>query len=522
MLRRIERSQLQDLAAQSLFTLPDADLDEYLKVAEVFFADLDKLWAEADIEPANMSAVRDVGRRPRPGEDPYNAVVRWCQVKAPNGGILAGKRVGLKDSMAVAGIPMTCGSAVMQGYVPNEDSVLASRLLAAGAEIVAMLNMDDFAFAGDGSTSHYGPALNPSDPSRLAGGSSSGSASALFYPNVDITFGTDQGGSIRVPASWCGVLGLKPTHGLVPYTGIFGIDQTFDHVGPLARSVADIALALDAVAGKHASDPRQFDRPPENYSEVVTKAPDRLDGVRLGVLIEGMHSAAEADPETALATSEVVGQFASLGAEVREVSVPAHLTNVGLAYASVTEGIAATVNSFGNGYHWKGRYSTGLALGFGKGLSELGDELPATVKIAVVVGNYLKRHYFGSLYAKAQNLRPSLRAAYDQVLTEVDYLVMPTTPMRAHKVAADVSLSERLLRCWNMLGNTTPFDMTGHPSLSMPAGKADGLPVGLMVTGRMFDEARILSFARTYEQAFGWFPRTVQRGREIERSLVMG
>jgi amidase len=352
-------------------------------------------------------------------------------------------------------------------------------------------------------------------PARLAGGSSSGSASALFYPGVDITFGTDQGGSVRVPASWCGVLGLKPTHGLIPYTGILGIDHTFDHVGPLARSVADISLALEAVAGRDASDPRQPERPPERYSAAVANASDSLDGFRVGVLVEGMQSAAEADPPTASAAREAVERLASLGAEVVEVSVPDHLTNVGLAYASMTEGLAATLNSFGNGYHWKGRYSTDLALQLGEGLRERGDDLPATVKVAVVVGNYLRREYFGSLYAKAQNQRPCLRAAYDRVLTEVDFLVMPTSPRRAHELATDGSLSERLLRCWNMLGNTTPFDMTGHPSLSMPIGEADGLPVGLMVSGRMFDEAHILSFAQTCERAIGWFPPT-KRGSEVE------
>jgi amidase len=288
--------------------------------------------------------------------------------------------------------------------------------------------------------------------------------------------------------------------------------------------VADLSLALDAVAGVHPSDPLQSDRPPERYSAAVTSAPDKLDGLRIGVLVEGMQTAVEADPATAAATQEVVEQLASLGAEVREVSVPAHLTNTGLAYASMTEGLAATLNSFGNGYHWKGHYSTGLALRLGQGLKEQGDELPATVKCAVVIGNYLRRQYFSSLYAKAQNLRPSIRAAYDQVLAEVDFLVMPTTPMRAHELAddPDASLSEKLLRGWNMLGNTTPFDMSGHPSLSIPAGKAGGLPVGLQVTGRFFDEARILSFARTYEQTFGWFPPAGQPGRDIELSPVYG
>ena len=159
---------------------------------------------------APVEAVRDPGRRPAEGEDPLNAIVRFCHVQAESAeGVLSGKRVAVKDSVAIAGIPLTCGSRILQGFVPAEDSVVADRILRAGGEVVAITNMDDLAFSGGGESSWYGPTLNPWDPGRTAGGSSGGSAAALFYDGIDVAVGGDQGGSIRAPASWCGVVGLK-------------------------------------------------------------------------------------------------------------------------------------------------------------------------------------------------------------------------------------------------------------------------------------------------------------------------
>ena len=161
-------------------------------------------------------------------------------MKGAKEGKLAGKRIGIKDNVCVAGIPMTCASRVLEGYVPDIDANVVLRILDAGGEIAAILNMDNFAFSGGGDTSANGPTRNPHNAEHLAGGSSGGSAAALYYPDIDLTIGGDQGGSIRIPASWCRVVGLKPTHGLVSYTGIVGIDATFDHTGPMARTAADV------------------------------------------------------------------------------------------------------------------------------------------------------------------------------------------------------------------------------------------------------------------------------------------
>ena len=206
-------------------------------------------------------------------------------------GILWGRRLAMKDSVAIAGIPLTCGSAILQGFVLAHDATVTDRILRTGAEIVCITNMDDLAFSGGGESSWYGPTRNPFDPARSAGGSSSGAAAALWYDGIDLAIGCDQGGSIRTPASWCGVVGLKPTHSLVPYTGIAGIDATFDHCGPLARTAEDAALLLQAIAGPDPGDPRLREHPRTDYAAAVERAGNDLRGLRIGIITEGFSEA---------------------------------------------------------------------------------------------------------------------------------------------------------------------------------------------------------------------------------------
>lgn len=308
-MKRLSQSELREYIPAGLFTIADEELGDYFRMADFMF---DLLEPFADTLPppvVNIAAYRDAGRRPTSEEDPYNAVIRWCHVKADAEGILSGRRIGLKDNIAIAGVPLSCASQVMQGYVPAMDSALVERLLSAGAEIVAVTNMDDFAWSGSGDTSHYGPVRNPIDQTRNTSGSSGGSAASLYYDTVDITFGTDQGGSVRLPAAWCGVLGLKPTFGLVPYAGIMGMDQTCDYVGPLARRVDDVALALQAVAGPHESDFRQRDVVVDDYIRAVETAGDDLTGVTVGVLKEGLDPLAGVQDAVTVATLAVVEQL---------------------------------------------------------------------------------------------------------------------------------------------------------------------------------------------------------------------
>src|SRR5262245_1626220 len=502
-LRRPTADDFHRLATAHHFELTSDELEAYQALMPTMFAALDAL----DQAPANRPEItyceRNPGRRPFPQEDPLNAIVRRCSVKGAKSGKLAGKRVGIKDNVCIAGVPMTCASLVLDGYVPDLDATIITRILDAGGEITAILNMDNFAFSGGGDTSAYGPTRNPHNPEHLAGGSSGGSGAALYYDDIDLTIGGDQGGSIRIPASWCGVVGLKPTHSLVPYTGIVGIDATFDHTGPMARSVADVALLLEVIAGKDPLDPRQYDVPVQSYAQVLGKD---IRGVRLGVVREGFDTPVS-EPDVDAKVREAIKALQELGAQVQEVSIPAHLEAGGITWGLIAEGMAALVYGNGVGHHWQGLYNESFANMLGKSLQAQAQDLPYQVKFVVMMGTYLNRAYHGRLYTKAQNQRRVLRAAYDQVLERVDVLVMPTTPNKAHHYDPRRNIRELMEHGWNMLGNTAPFDMTGHPSLSVPCGKANGLPVGLMLTGRHFEDATLLRVAHAFEQQMAWEKR---------------
>jgi amidase len=502
-LRIPTRDDLQRLAQSHHFTLSPEEAEAYHHLLGWLCPLFEQLDALPEPQAPRTYPQRDPGDRPERQHDPYNAIVRRCSVVGAAQGPLAGKRIGLKDNVCMAGIPMTYGSKVLEGLVPDTDATIVTRLLDAGARIVAVLNMDNFAFSGAGDTSAYGPTLNPHSPQHLAGGSSGGSAAALYYEDIDITIGGDQGGSIRIPASWCGVVGLMPTHSLVPYTGIGGIDQTFDHAGPMARRVADVAQTLEVIAGKDPLDPRQYDVPVQSYAAALGRD---LRGLRIGLLREGFGQEG-AEPDVEAAVRAAVDTMGALGATVTEVSVPAHRTAGCMAWGLFAEGMTALLDGNGMGYHRRGAYNPALADVVGESLQARGDDLPPQIKLVSMLGTYLRQQYHGRFYAKAQNLRPGLRAGDDAVLHRVDVLAMPTTPMKAHPYRPQLGIQELITHGWNMLGNTAPFDLTGHPSISIPCAKSNGLPVGLMLTGRTFDDATVLAVAHAFEQQVDWEKR---------------
>ncbi|HEX3409170.1 MAG TPA: amidase [Candidatus Binataceae bacterium] len=500
-LRLPTADDLHRLAAVGHFSLSREELTDFQALMPAMFETLDALDRMPLAEQPLKYPDRDPGSRPEPKSDPFNAIIRRCSVKGANSGKLAGRRVGIKDNISVAGIPMTCGSSVMEGHVPTADATLVSRILDAGGHIVAKLNLDNFAFAGAGDTSSFGPTRNPHNLDFLAGGSSGGSGAALYYDDFDLTIGGDQGGSIRIPSSWCGVVGLKPTHSLVPYTGCIGIDPTFDHAGPMARSVADVALLLEVIAGQDPDDPRQHGGVKvQPYADALGKD---LKGARIAMVREGFGGPV-AEPDVDATVQRALATMRKRGAQVEEVSIPMHLEGDRVAWGLMAEGAAALFSAHGVGYHFKGSYDAGFADSFGRYRKERGDDLPPTVKLVSLVGSYLNSHYHGRLYDKAQHLRATLRAAYDAVLANFDAIAMPTTPMKAHRYRPHLRPGELISHGWNMLGNTAPFDMTGHPSISVPCGKSDGLPVGLMLTGKHFDEMALLRIADAFERSGNW------------------
>jgi amidase len=485
-LRRIARANHLELTAGELAAI-EAMIPGQMAILE----QIDAI-ASAPQESVTRYRDRTVGVRPSPKDDPLNAIVTRCSVKGAAGGLLKGKRVGVKDSVCVAGIPASGGSSVLKGYVAERDATIVARMLDAGAEIVATLNMDDFALSGDGRTSVYGPARNPHNPEYCAGGSSCGSAAALYYDDIDLTIGTDQGGSIRIPASWSGVVGIKPTYGLVPYTGVMSIDPTLDHVGPMARSVSDVALLLEVLAGKDPLDQRQREVATQPYREALGKS---VGGIKLGVVREGFTEAG-AEADVSAAVNRAIAALGKLGARATEISIPAHRDASGVLYALVPEGMAMLAQTNLHGTHHTGAYLPELATHFGQKFPERANDLALTVKFMLVLGNYMRERYHGRFYAKAQAYRPVLTAKYDAALAEYDALVMPSTPMKAHRIDQRAPYS--------MVTNTAPFDITGHPAISVPCAKSNGLPVGLMIIGRHFDDSTPLKIAYAYEQSVDW------------------
>ncbi len=503
---------LHEAAAANHLKLTDEELEAFQAILPGLFGAYEALERMPDPHFPIKYRDRDPGYRPSREEDPFNAIVRRCTVKGAPSGKLAGKRVGLKNNVCIAGMPMMCGSMVMNGYVPEMDATIVERLLDEGAEIVATLNLDNLAWSGAGDTSAHGPILNPHNLEHLAGGSSGGSAAALYYDDIDITIGADQGGSIRIPSSWCGVVGLKPTHSLVPYTNIAGMDATIDHAGPMARTVADAALALEVIAGKDPTDPRQYDVPVQPYTEVMKQG---IGGVRIGIVEEGFGwPGSEPDVETAV--NKALSLLGEMGADVARVSVPAHRDasavawGVGVEGASAVawgvgvEGATAYFRSNGMGHHWQGLYNPGMVESMGKSLRAQGNDLPPTIKLVLLIGTYVSERYHGRMYARAQNLRQGLRAAYDRALEQVDVLAMPTTPVKAHRYEPDSGVEALLSHGWNMFQNTATFDVTGHPALNVPCGKSDGLPIGLMLVGKHFDDGTLFRVAHAFEQQADW------------------
>jgi amidase len=417
------------------------------------------------------------------------------------GGPLSGKAIGVKDTVCVAGIPMTCASRLLYDYTPDIDATVVERILKAGGHITAVLNTDDFAFSGGGHTSCYGPGRNPVDPAHCPGGSSNGSATAPATGQVDIALGGDQGGSIRIPASFSGVVGHKPTHGLVPYTGIVGFDQTIDHIGPMARSVADCATMLGVIAGRDetAIDPRQPDAiEVPDYAAALT---GDVKGLKIAVLREGFETP-EAMESVNAAVRGAAETLRAMGAEIAEVSVPMHARVVPIWNCIAIEG---GIDSFYRGhtaFQHKGYYNPRLMSAMVRGVKTHAHDFSPTAKLGVVVAEYMRRRYDGVFYARAQNMSRALTAAYDRVLAEADLILMPTTSQTAHRMPAspEEDRAEHVGQALNMVWNTAAFDLTGHPSVSVPVKGVDGLPVGLMLTGRQFADATVLRAAHAYEQ----------------------
>ncbi|HUY61001.1 MAG TPA: amidase [Candidatus Dormibacteraeota bacterium] len=437
--------------------------------------------------------------RPGPAENPLGAWAHRAEIPAAASGALLGMRVAIKDNVALAGVPMTNGSRMLAGYVPDADATVVRRIVAAGGSILGTATCESFCLSGGSHTSDSGPVRNPHDRTRSSGGSSSGSAALVAAGEVDLAIGCDQGGSIRIPSAWCGVVGLKPTYGLLPYTGIFAIEMTLDHVGPMARSVTDAARLLQVLAGPDGLDPRQ---PP------VTAAVDYLAataggaaGLRVGLLEEGFGPAGGADPQVLEAVRRAARDLVPLGATVAAVSVPWHRHGGDIWNAIAVEGVARfMIDGDATGTGWKGRYPEHLQRAYAQARVARARDLPVMAALYLLLGRHVHATTHGRHYARAQNLGRRLSAEYDRALGTVDVLAMPTVLRTAQPLpAADSPIEELVQRASESGGNTCPFNVTGHPAISVPCGTVRGLPVGMMLVGRRGDDATVLRAAAAIE-----------------------
>jgi len=494
--------QIMELADEMGLDLTNEDIKSYINLLTPNV----EAYNIIDAMPDNLPSVkypRTPGYQPRAEENPYNAWYVKTEVKGSSSGKLKGKTVVLKDNVMLAGVPMMNGAATLEGYVPDIDATIATRLLDAGATIVGKAHCENFCLSGGSHTNAKGAVHNPHKMGYSAGGSSSGSAALLAAGEVDLAIGGDQGGSIRMPASFCGIYGMKPTHGLVPYTGIMPIEIYVDHTGPMTNSVEDNALMLEVLAGEDGYDPRQYNVRTQKYTNAL-KGKKGIKGMKIAVVKEGfMQENAEKDVNTKVKAA--IQKLKSMGAIVKEVSIPMHLLGPALWLPIGVEGLTQTM-MYGDGYGVSrpDLYVTSL-MDFHRNWRNRANEMSETTKLLTMLGTYIRKHHGSRYYGKAMNITKLLTAAYDKVLNDYDLLVMPTTAIKATPLPApDASREEYVQRALEMISNTAPFDITHHPAMAIPCGMSKGLPVSMMLVGKHFEESTIYQAAHAFEKGTNW------------------
>jgi amidase len=499
-IKRPTLSQMRQMAERFGMHLSDNELQEYLEILEPNFRSYDRL----DALPDNLPEVRyprAPGHRPPPAANPLNAWYYQTNIRGAVDGPLRGKSIVLKDTVCLAGVPMMNGSSIMQGYIPEIDATIVTRILDAGGTIAGKSHCENFCLSGGSHTNATGPVQNPFKHGYMAGGSSSGSAVLVALGEVDMAIAGDQGGSIRIPSSNCGVYGMKPTHGLVPYTGIMPVERTIDHIGPVTGNVADNALFLEVIAGEDGLDPRQYAPRTYHYTEALGKG---ASGLRIGILKQGFHRPeSEADVDAGvLAAAE---RFRDLGALVSEVSVAEHDLATDCWTAITLEGLQDNMmhgNSGGSNY--RGLFVPSMMDHMAQWRNRA-DELSHSLKVSMFAGEFFQENYRGRFYGKAQNLMRDVTKKYMAAFQSVDLLLLPTVPMKPQQIPpSDCSASLYVQRAFEMIGNTAPFNGTGFPVMSLPCGFSEGLPIGMSLVAPHYGEMVIYRAAHAFEQSGDW------------------
>lgn len=408
---------------------------------------------------------------------------------------LGGVPLAVKDVLVTKGVRSTAGSKILSNYVPPYTATSVAKLEAAGAVVLGKLNCDEFAMGSSNENSAFKPVHNPRDLSRVPGGSSGGSAAAVAAGTAVATLGSDTGGSIRQPAAFCGVVGVLPTYGRVSRYGLIAFASSLDHVGPFAKTVKDAAILLREIAGRDPMDSTSADVPVPDYVQEIGRP---VKGLRVGVPAE--YFGEGLDPEVRDAVEAAIQKLAELGCEVKRISLP-HTK-----YAVPTYYVIATAEASSNLARFDGVRYGHRAQGV-KTLAEMyrrtrDDGFGAEVKRRIMLGTYvLSAGYYDAYYLKAQRVRSLLTRDFENAFAEVDVIATPTTPTPAFKLGEKVDdpVSMYLADIYTVTAN-----LTGVPGISVPCGTSkQGLPIGLQLLGRHFDEATVIRVAHAYEHARG-------------------
>jgi len=407
----------------------------------------------------------------------------------------------VKDSIAVAGVPLTNGSRTAS-FTPQRDAVAVERVLAAGGTVVGMLNMDDWSSGGTGETSTFGPPLNPIDTTRSAGGSSGGAGAAVGAGLVDLALGVDQAGSARIPAAYCGVVALKPTHALVPSHGITHIAHSIDAVSPVARTVREVALATDVLAGFDERDP-QAEYPLPEHRSVVEALGGGVAGMRIGIIGESLaEEYCSADMKAGVLRAAETLRAA--GATVEEVSCSVWESSWPVAVASLCQLGWAMLQSEGQGTGHMGEVDADRVRSFAMTRRLEADDLPPFIKAWMLLGRYLHEEYLSVYAARAQNARKHVRKVVDSLFVDYDLLLSPTTPTTAPLLEMQSRGEFEVLNRGLNGVNTAIFSLSGHPAAAVPAGTAsDAMPTSVQVSGRHFADGDVLRAAEVIEAGLG-------------------
>lgn len=404
---------------------------------------------------------------------------------------LTGIPVALKDILCTTDAPTTAASKILDGYMSPYDATVVARLRDQGAVFLGKTNTDEFAMGSSTENSAFGPTVNPWGENRVPGGSSGGSAAAVAAREASISLGSDTGGSIRQPAGFCGVVGLKPTYGRVSRFGLLPFASSLDQIGPFSRTVEDAAIMLRAIAGHDVMDSTSV---PTDVPDYVGGFRQDLSGVKIGVAKE--YSVDGMEPGVDTAVKSALKQLQDLGAELVEVSLP-HTE-----YALATYYITAPAEASANLARYDGvRFGNRVA---GDNLIDTymrtrGEGFGAEVKRRIMLGTYaLSSGYYDAYYVKAQKVRTLIKQDFDKAFEQVDAIVAPTSPTVAFEIGSRTSDPYAMYLADVF---TIPANMAGIPGISLPCGFSDGLPVGLQLLGKTFDEANLLSIAHAYEQA---------------------